>query len=127
MREWIHFLAVNFFWTFERYQERIMREGRGRGKEREAPTHLMKNSKLTHAARVTKNSKRMRLRPACVIANADVGTLARDREDGAGEAYCSRSLDRLRDEVVENSSTSNRNVRASRRRSDSKKITSSSR
>ena len=73
----------------------------------------MKNSKLTHAARVTENSKRMRLTPACVIANADVGTLARDQEDGAGEAYCSRSLDWLCDEVVENSSMSNRNVRAS--------------
>ena len=37
-------------------QERIMREGRGRGgKEREAPTHLIKNSELTHATRVTKN------------------------------------------------------------------------
>ena len=32
-----------------------MREGRGGGKEREAPTHLIKNSELTHAARVTKN------------------------------------------------------------------------
>ena len=37
-----------------------MKEGRGGGKEREAPTHLIKNSKLTHAARVTKYSKRMR-------------------------------------------------------------------
>ena len=41
-----------------------MKEGRGGGKEREAPTHLIKNSKLTHAARVTKYSKRMQLRPA---------------------------------------------------------------
>jgi hypothetical protein len=32
-----------------------MREGRGGGKEREAPTHLIKNSELTHAALVTKN------------------------------------------------------------------------
>ena len=31
-----------------------MKERRGGGKEREAPTHLVKNSKLTHAARVTK-------------------------------------------------------------------------
>ena len=30
-----------------------MREGKGGGKEREAPTHLIKNSELTHAARVT--------------------------------------------------------------------------
>ena len=29
-----------------------MKERRGGGKEREAPTHLIKNSKLTHAARV---------------------------------------------------------------------------
>ena len=32
-----------------------MREGRGGGKEREAPTHLIENSKLAHAGRVTKN------------------------------------------------------------------------
>ena len=36
-----------------------MKERRGGGKEREAPTHLIKNSKLTHAARATKNIKRM--------------------------------------------------------------------
>ena len=36
-----------------------MKEGRGGGKEREAPTHLIKNSKLTHAVRVTKYSKRI--------------------------------------------------------------------
>ena len=30
---------------------------RGGGKEREAPTHLIKNSKLTHVACVTKISK----------------------------------------------------------------------
>ena len=89
------------------------REGGG-GKEREAPTHLMKNSKLTHAARVTKNSKQMRSGPSRVTTNADVGTLARSCEDGAREAYCSRSLNRLHDEVVENSLTSNRNVCASR-------------
>ena len=33
-----------------------MKEGRGGGKECEAPTHLIENSKLTHAARVTKNN-----------------------------------------------------------------------
>jgi hypothetical protein len=40
-------------------QERLMREGRGGGKEREAPTHLhvIKNSELTHAARVTKTKR----------------------------------------------------------------------
>ena len=27
-----------------------MKEGKGRGKEREAPTHLIENSKVTHAA-----------------------------------------------------------------------------
>ena len=32
-----------------------MKEGRGGGKEREAPTHLIENSKLTHAVCVTKN------------------------------------------------------------------------
>ena len=32
-----------------------MKEGKGRGKEREAPTHLIEISKLTHAARITKN------------------------------------------------------------------------
>ena len=31
-----------------------MKKGKGR-KEREAPTHLIENSKLTHAGRVTKN------------------------------------------------------------------------
>ena len=31
-----------------------MREGKGGGKEREAPTNSIKNSELTHAARVTK-------------------------------------------------------------------------
>ena len=36
-------------------QERIMKKGRGGGKEREAPTHLIEISKLTHAARATKN------------------------------------------------------------------------
>ena len=34
---------------------------KGGGKEREVPTHLIKNSKPTRAARVTKYSKRMRL------------------------------------------------------------------
>ena len=33
-----------------------MKEGRGGGKERDAPTHLIENSKLTHVARVTKNN-----------------------------------------------------------------------
>ena len=32
-----------------------MKKGRGGGKEREAPTHLIKNSKRSHAGRVTKN------------------------------------------------------------------------
>ena len=36
-----------------------MKEGKGRGKEREVPTHLIENSKLSHAARVTKNKTRM--------------------------------------------------------------------
>ena len=31
------------------------REGEGRGKEREAPTHSIDNSKPTHAAHVTNN------------------------------------------------------------------------
>ena len=35
-----------------------MKKGKGRGKEREAPTHLIENSKLSHAARVTKNKNR---------------------------------------------------------------------
>ena len=33
-----------------------MKKGGGGGKERETPTHFIKNSKLTHAGRVTKNS-----------------------------------------------------------------------
>ena len=33
-----------------------MKKGRGGGKEREAPTHLIEIAELTHAARVTKNS-----------------------------------------------------------------------
>ena len=37
-------------------QERILKEEKGRGKEREAPTHLIENSKLTHAGRVTKKT-----------------------------------------------------------------------
>ena len=41
-------------------QERIMKEGRGGGKEREAPTHFIEVSVLTHAARVTKNSQTTR-------------------------------------------------------------------
>ena len=32
-----------------------MREGKGGGKEREAPMHFIENSKLTHAGRITKN------------------------------------------------------------------------
>ena len=40
-----------------------MNRGKGRGKEREAPMHLIKISKLTHAARVTKNIERMQLGP----------------------------------------------------------------
>ena len=40
---------------YKLHQERIMREGRGGGKEREAPTHSIKNLELTHAAHVTKN------------------------------------------------------------------------
>ena len=32
-----------------------MEEGKGRGKEREVPTHLIEHLKLTHAGRVTKN------------------------------------------------------------------------
>ena len=35
-----------------------MREGRGGGKEREAPTNLIKNSEFTHAVRVTKNRQK---------------------------------------------------------------------
>ena len=31
-----------------------MKKGRGEGKEREVPMHLIEISKLTHAARVTK-------------------------------------------------------------------------
>ena len=30
-----------------------MKDGKGRGKEHEAPTHLIEISRLTHAARVT--------------------------------------------------------------------------
>ena len=41
-------------------QERIMKEGRGGGKEREVPTHLIEISALTHAACVTKNSQTAR-------------------------------------------------------------------
>ena len=37
-----------------------MREGRGGGKECEVPTHLIKNSEFTHAARVTKNRQTTR-------------------------------------------------------------------
>ena len=37
-----------------------MKEGRGGGKEREAPTHFIEISVLTHAARVTKNSQTTR-------------------------------------------------------------------
>ena len=39
------------------YQEHIMKKEKGEGKEHEAPTHLIKISRLTHVARVTKNSK----------------------------------------------------------------------
>ena len=39
--------------TILRLQERIMKEGKGRGEE--APTHLIEHLKLTHAGRVTKN------------------------------------------------------------------------
>ena len=34
-----------------------MKEGKGRGKEREVPTHVIESSKFTHAARVTKNTQ----------------------------------------------------------------------
>ena len=37
-----------------------MQEGRGGGKEHEAPTHLIEISTLTHAAHVTKNSQTKR-------------------------------------------------------------------
>ena len=37
-----------------------MKEGKGGGKERKAPTHLIEISRLTHTARVTKNSKTAR-------------------------------------------------------------------
>ena len=43
--------------VYSQYQERIMKEGRGGGKEREAPTHFIEISVLTHAARITKNSQ----------------------------------------------------------------------
>ena len=36
-------------------QEHIMSSEKGRGKEREAPTHLIEISEFSHAARVTKN------------------------------------------------------------------------
>ena len=36
------------------------KEGRGEGKEHEAPTYLIKISEFTHAARVTKNSQTTR-------------------------------------------------------------------
>ena len=38
----------------------VHNERRGGGNEREAPTHLIEISRLTHAARVTKNSKTAR-------------------------------------------------------------------
>ena len=38
----------------EYWQERIMKDGKGRGKEREASTHLIEISKPTHAACITK-------------------------------------------------------------------------
>ena len=41
-------------YVLEGKQERIMKEEKGRGKEREAPTHLIEISERTHAARVTK-------------------------------------------------------------------------
>ena len=37
------------------YQERIMKEERGGGKEHNVLTHKIKNSKVPHAGRVTKN------------------------------------------------------------------------
>ena len=35
---------------------------KGRGEEHKAPTHLIKNSKLNHAARVTKNRQNLKVR-----------------------------------------------------------------
>ena len=39
-----------------------MKKGRGGGKEREAPTHLIEISELSHAARVTKNRHNRKVR-----------------------------------------------------------------
>ena len=45
-------------------------KGRGGGKEREAPTHLIENLKLSHAARFTKNKKPEGLKcmPVAIVA-----------------------------------------------------------
>ena len=44
-----------FFLYCNLRQERVMKKGRGGGKEHKAPMHLIDNSKLFHARHVTKN------------------------------------------------------------------------
>ena len=43
-------------------QERIIKKGRGGGKEREVPAQLIEISELTHAAHVTKNRHNRKVR-----------------------------------------------------------------
>ena len=49
-----------------------MKGGRGGGKEHEVPTHLVENSKLTHAARVTSGSSQMSNHMLCWIDGTSV-------------------------------------------------------
>ena len=86
-----------------------MKEGGGGGKERETPTHLIKNSKLTHAGRVTKNKKRMRLRLRSVNPRPRTHIMLRSRRAGrklvdyandGRETRGSRSLDRIRNKRI---------------------------
>ena len=49
-----------------------MKEGKESGEECEAPTHLIEISKLTHAARATKNRKNRKVCSQVKLVDGDV-------------------------------------------------------
>ena len=64
-----------------------MKERKGGEKEREAPTHFIENSKLTHTGCVTKNKKNLRsqsLRATAKRQRLELGELAPKRIEEGG-------------------------------------------
>ena len=78
-----------------------MKEGRGGGKEREAPMHLIENSKFTHAARVTKNNSGSSQTSNRMLARMFAISITRGEKDVAEKLVGSR-LPTVRHPALEN-------------------------